>query len=133
MPILSLPRHNDLPWQLLSKFNNQLRLPAANLTVLNDTHTNIPKLRQGHVGGQVGTPGRALGWALERAGSIRVSRGTSEDTREGVGHWGGQGHQDWWRYWGGQWSGQWDGQQVGQQGEQQGEQQSGQQGGQCPC
>ncbi|NWW07559.1 DPEP1 Dipeptidase, partial [Oreocharis arfaki] len=48
----SLPRHNDLPWQLLWKFNNQLRLPAANLTVLNDTHTNIPKLRLGHVGAQ---------------------------------------------------------------------------------
>ncbi|XP_032925993.1 dipeptidase 1-like [Catharus ustulatus] len=44
--------HNDLPWQLLKKFNNQLRLPEANLTVLNDTHTNIPKLRQGHVGAQ---------------------------------------------------------------------------------
>ncbi|KAL2300089.1 hypothetical protein Nmel_012049 [Mimus melanotis] len=44
--------HNDLPWQLLRKFNNQLMLPAANLTVLNDTHTNIPKLRQGHVGAQ---------------------------------------------------------------------------------
>ncbi|XP_032925880.1 dipeptidase 1-like [Catharus ustulatus] len=44
--------HNDLPWQLLNKFNNQLRLPEANLTVLNDTHTNIPKLRQGHVGAQ---------------------------------------------------------------------------------
>ncbi|XP_030811909.1 dipeptidase 1 isoform X4 [Camarhynchus parvulus] len=44
--------HNDLPWQLLRKFNNQLRLPAANLTLLNDTHTNIPKLHQGHVGGQ---------------------------------------------------------------------------------
>ncbi|XP_074406795.1 dipeptidase 1 isoform X2 [Zonotrichia albicollis] len=44
--------HNDLPWQLLRKFYNQLRLPAANLTLLNDTHTNIPKLRQGHVGGQ---------------------------------------------------------------------------------
>uniref|UniRef100_A0A803WAA1 Dipeptidase n=1 Tax=Ficedula albicollis TaxID=59894 RepID=A0A803WAA1_FICAL len=49
---LSLPRHNDLPWQLLRKFNNQLGLPEANLTVLNDTHTNIPKLRQGRVGGQ---------------------------------------------------------------------------------
>lgn len=44
--------HNDLPWQLLQKFNNQLRLPEANLTQLNDTHTNIPKLRLGHVGGQ---------------------------------------------------------------------------------
>ncbi|XP_057240186.1 dipeptidase 1 [Malurus melanocephalus] len=39
--------HNDLPWQLLKRFNNQLRLPEANLTLLNDTHTNIPKLRSG--------------------------------------------------------------------------------------
>ncbi|XP_074014077.1 dipeptidase 1 [Numenius arquata] len=44
--------HNDLPWQLLKRFNNQLELPEANLTTLNGTHTNIPKLRQGHVGGQ---------------------------------------------------------------------------------
>uniref|UniRef100_A0A8B9MNI0 Dipeptidase n=1 Tax=Accipiter nisus TaxID=211598 RepID=A0A8B9MNI0_9AVES len=44
--------HNDLPWQLLKKFNNQLRLPEANLTLLNGTHTNIPKLHRGHVGGQ---------------------------------------------------------------------------------
>ncbi|XP_074769362.1 dipeptidase 1 [Athene noctua] len=44
--------HNDLPWQLLRRFNNQLRVPEANLTLLNDTHTNIPKLRRGHVGGQ---------------------------------------------------------------------------------
>ncbi|PKU31182.1 dipeptidase 1 [Limosa lapponica baueri] len=44
--------HNDLPWQLLKRFNNQLGLPEANLTTLNGTHTNIPKLRQGHVGGQ---------------------------------------------------------------------------------
>ncbi|KAM7101049.1 dipeptidase 1 isoform 7-T8 [Ciconia maguari] len=44
--------HNDLPWQLLKKFNNRLGLPEANLTLLNGTHTNIPKLRSGHVGGQ---------------------------------------------------------------------------------
>ncbi|XP_025898085.1 dipeptidase 1, partial [Nothoprocta perdicaria] len=44
--------HNDLPWQLLKRFNNQLRLPESNLTVLNGTHTNIPKLLRGHVGGQ---------------------------------------------------------------------------------
>ncbi|XP_063190933.1 dipeptidase 1 [Chroicocephalus ridibundus] len=44
--------HNDLPWQLLKRFNNQLGLPEANLTTLDGTHTNIPKLRQGHVGGQ---------------------------------------------------------------------------------
>ncbi|XP_075045162.1 dipeptidase 1 [Mixophyes fleayi] len=42
--------HNDLPWQLLSKFNNQLS--KADLNSLNDTHTNIPKLREGRVGGQ---------------------------------------------------------------------------------
>ncbi|XP_021264494.1 dipeptidase 1 isoform X2 [Numida meleagris] len=44
--------HNDLPWQLLKLFNNQLLLPASNLTQLNNTHTNIPKLNTGHVGGQ---------------------------------------------------------------------------------
>ncbi|NWX98363.1 DPEP1 Dipeptidase, partial [Nothoprocta ornata] len=44
--------HNDLPWQLLKRFNNQLLLPESNLTVLNGTHTNIPKLLSGHVGGQ---------------------------------------------------------------------------------
>lgn len=44
--------HNDLPWQLLKLFNNQLLLPASNLTQLNSTHTNIPKLNTGHVGGQ---------------------------------------------------------------------------------
>ncbi|XP_075289526.1 dipeptidase 1 [Opisthocomus hoazin] len=44
--------HNDLPWQLLKRFNNQMQLPEANLTLLDGTHTNIPKLRSGHVGGQ---------------------------------------------------------------------------------
>ncbi|XP_068267489.1 dipeptidase 1 [Nyctibius grandis] len=44
--------HNDLPWQLLRRFNNQLGLPEANLQLLDGTHTNIPKLRRGHVGGQ---------------------------------------------------------------------------------
>ncbi|XP_074864683.1 dipeptidase 1 [Carettochelys insculpta] len=44
--------HNDLPWQLLKKFNNRLSEAGANLTLLNDTHTNIPKLQRGHVGGQ---------------------------------------------------------------------------------
>uniref|UniRef100_A0A674J540 Dipeptidase n=1 Tax=Terrapene triunguis TaxID=2587831 RepID=A0A674J540_9SAUR len=47
-----LSRHNDLPWQLLKKFNNRLSVAPANLTLLNDTHTNIPKLQSGHVGGQ---------------------------------------------------------------------------------
>ncbi|XP_069811944.1 LOW QUALITY PROTEIN: dipeptidase 1-like, partial [Dendropsophus ebraccatus] len=42
--------HNDLPWQLLDKFNNQLS--KVNLLTLNDTHTNIPKLQEGRVGGQ---------------------------------------------------------------------------------
>ncbi|XP_011377445.1 dipeptidase 1 isoform X2 [Pteropus medius] len=44
--------HNDLPWQLLTSFNNQLRDARANLTSLAHTHTNIPKLRAGLVGGQ---------------------------------------------------------------------------------
>uniref|UniRef100_A0ACB8EAQ7 Dipeptidase 1 (Renal) n=2 Tax=Sphaerodactylus townsendi TaxID=933632 RepID=A0ACB8EAQ7_9SAUR len=44
--------HNDLPWQLLKKFNNQLSLPAANLSELQGTHTNIPKLMTGLVGAQ---------------------------------------------------------------------------------
>uniref|UniRef100_H9GP19 Dipeptidase n=1 Tax=Anolis carolinensis TaxID=28377 RepID=H9GP19_ANOCA len=50
--VLLLSRHNDLPWQLLLHFNNQLSLKSANLTQLNKTHTNIPKLRLGHVGAQ---------------------------------------------------------------------------------
>lgn len=44
--------HNDLPWQLLNLFNNQLQDPKANLTTLSGTHTNIPKLKAGFVGGQ---------------------------------------------------------------------------------
>uniref|UniRef100_A0A673UND4 Dipeptidase n=2 Tax=Suricata suricatta TaxID=37032 RepID=A0A673UND4_SURSU len=44
--------HNDLPWKLLNMFNNQLQDEKANLTSLADTHTNIPKLRAGFVGGQ---------------------------------------------------------------------------------
>ncbi|XP_030060469.1 dipeptidase 1 [Microcaecilia unicolor] len=42
--------HNDLPWQLLSQFNN--KLSNVDLNELNTTHTNIPKLKAGHVGGQ---------------------------------------------------------------------------------
>lgn len=44
--------HNDLPWQLLKLFNNQLQDPEANLSSLAHTHTNIPKLKAGFVGGQ---------------------------------------------------------------------------------
>ncbi|KAM9048590.1 dipeptidase 1 isoform 2-T2 [Megaptera novaeangliae] len=44
--------HNDLPWQLLKLFNNQLQDPRANLTSLAHTHTNIPKLKAGFVGAQ---------------------------------------------------------------------------------
>lgn len=44
--------HNDLPWQLLKLFNNQLQDPGANLSSLAHTHTNIPKLKAGFVGGQ---------------------------------------------------------------------------------
>ncbi|XP_062923539.1 dipeptidase 1 isoform X2 [Mobula hypostoma] len=42
--------HNDLPWQLLLSFHNQLS--KVDLNQLNETHTNIPKLRKGLVGGQ---------------------------------------------------------------------------------
>ncbi|XP_072802943.1 dipeptidase 1 isoform X3 [Vicugna pacos] len=44
--------HNDLPWQLLKSFNNQLLDTRANLSSLAHTHTNIPKLKAGFVGGQ---------------------------------------------------------------------------------
>ncbi|XP_076989428.1 dipeptidase 1 isoform X2 [Tamandua tetradactyla] len=44
--------HNDLPWQLLKRFNNELRRDGANLSVLQGTHTSIPKLRAGFVGAQ---------------------------------------------------------------------------------
>lgn len=44
--------HNDLPWQLLTLFNNQLQKPEADLNTLLETHTNIPKLKAGLVGGQ---------------------------------------------------------------------------------
>ncbi|XP_054426206.1 dipeptidase 1 [Pteronotus mesoamericanus] len=44
--------HNDLPWELQSRFNNQLWSSEADLYHLNGTHTNIPKLRAGFVGGQ---------------------------------------------------------------------------------
>ncbi|KAM9302025.1 dipeptidase 1 [Gastrophryne carolinensis] len=42
--------HNDLPWQLLARFNNQLS--KVDLQTLNETHTNIPKLKEGRVGAQ---------------------------------------------------------------------------------
>ncbi|XP_006902923.1 PREDICTED: dipeptidase 1 [Elephantulus edwardii] len=44
--------HNDLPWQLLKMFNNQLQNKSADLNTLNNTHTNIEKLRAGRVGAQ---------------------------------------------------------------------------------
>nr|XP_019596080.1 PREDICTED: dipeptidase 1 isoform X2 [Rhinolophus sinicus] len=44
--------HNDLPWQLLTKFNNRLLDQRANLTSLAHTETSIPKLKAGFVGGQ---------------------------------------------------------------------------------
>ncbi|XP_046897401.1 dipeptidase 1 isoform X2 [Hypomesus transpacificus] len=42
--------HNDLPWQLRMKFNNQLS--NVDLYTLNNTHTNIPKIREGRLGAQ---------------------------------------------------------------------------------
>lgn len=60
------PRHNDLPWQLLTMFNNQLQEKAADLTSLAQTHTNIPKLRAGFVGAQVWLSS-APHWPLPRS------------------------------------------------------------------
>ncbi|KAL7854699.1 hypothetical protein SRHO_G00168890 [Serrasalmus rhombeus] len=42
--------HNDLPWQLRSKFNNQLN--STDLYTLNSTHTNIPKIKEGRLAAQ---------------------------------------------------------------------------------
>ncbi|CAL8381239.1 unnamed protein product [Arctogadus glacialis] len=42
--------HNDLPWQLRERFNNQLN--KVDLNSLNTTHTNIPKIKAGKLGAQ---------------------------------------------------------------------------------
>ncbi|XP_060796867.1 dipeptidase 1 [Neoarius graeffei] len=42
--------HNDLPWQLKRQFNNQLN--TVDLHTLNSTHTNIPKIKEGHLAAQ---------------------------------------------------------------------------------
>ncbi|XP_078463401.1 dipeptidase 1-like [Lampetra planeri] len=42
--------HNDLPWQIRAKVKNQLG--QIDLVTINTTHTNIDKLRRGHVGAQ---------------------------------------------------------------------------------
>ncbi|XP_024407336.2 dipeptidase 1 [Desmodus rotundus] len=44
--------HNDLPWVMLTRFNNRLWIKEADLNHLANTHTNIPKLKAGFVGGQ---------------------------------------------------------------------------------
>lgn len=44
-------RHNDLPWQLRMQFNNQLN--TVDLYTLSFTHTNIPKIKEGHLAAQV--------------------------------------------------------------------------------
>lgn len=55
-------RHNDLPWQLLKQFNNQLT--DVDLNKLNTTHTNIPKIKEGRLGAQVRTEHGVQGtWA----------------------------------------------------------------------
>ena len=46
--------HNDVPWQYFKRVDNQIdRMDlAADLTTLDDpTHTDIPRLREGGVGG----------------------------------------------------------------------------------
>ncbi|KAG2470275.1 PYRD dehydrogenase, partial [Polypterus senegalus] len=45
-----LLKHNDLPWQIRSLYNNQLN--QVDLNTLNKTHTNIPKIKAGRIGAQ---------------------------------------------------------------------------------
>ncbi|XP_035484598.2 dipeptidase 1 [Scophthalmus maximus] len=42
--------HNDLPWQILKQFNNELN--KVDLNTLGTTHTNIPKIKAGRLGAQ---------------------------------------------------------------------------------
>ncbi|KAK7913239.1 hypothetical protein WMY93_013450 [Mugilogobius chulae] len=42
--------HNDLPWQMRLRFNNQLS--KVDLNTFNGTHTNIPKIKEGKLGAQ---------------------------------------------------------------------------------
>uniref|UniRef100_A0A8C7G0T9 Dipeptidase n=1 Tax=Oncorhynchus kisutch TaxID=8019 RepID=A0A8C7G0T9_ONCKI len=45
---------DDLPWQMRMKFNSQLN--TVDLYTLINTHTNIPKIREGRLAAQVHTP-----------------------------------------------------------------------------
>uniref|UniRef100_A0A673X6U7 Dipeptidase n=1 Tax=Salmo trutta TaxID=8032 RepID=A0A673X6U7_SALTR len=45
---------DDLPWQMGMKFNN--RLNTVDLYTLNNTHPNIPKIREGRLAAQVHAP-----------------------------------------------------------------------------
>ena len=59
--VISLLRHNDLPWQLREYFSNQLERVDLSLNssggkveVYGDMwHTDIPRLRAGMIGAQV--------------------------------------------------------------------------------
>ncbi|XP_033897709.3 dipeptidase 1 [Acipenser ruthenus] len=42
--------HNDLPWQMRQLFNNELE--KMDLNTLEKTHTNIPKIKAGHLSAQ---------------------------------------------------------------------------------
>ncbi|KAJ8417785.1 hypothetical protein AAFF_G00226280 [Aldrovandia affinis] len=42
--------HNDLPWQMRKQFNNQLN--KVDLTSIQTTHTNIPKIKEGRLAAQ---------------------------------------------------------------------------------
>ncbi|KAJ8249212.1 hypothetical protein GJAV_G00232370 [Gymnothorax javanicus] len=42
--------HNDLPWQMRKQFNNQLN--SVDLNTIQTTHTNIPKIKMGHLAAQ---------------------------------------------------------------------------------
>ncbi|KAJ8339918.1 hypothetical protein SKAU_G00345510 [Synaphobranchus kaupii] len=42
--------HNDLPWQMRMLFNNQLN--KVDLNIIANTHTNIPKIKEGRLAAQ---------------------------------------------------------------------------------
>ena len=68
--------HNDIPWQIRRRVNNdlsQLDLNANLASIENPTHTDIPRLRRGRVGGQfwsVYVPIREYGGTAEHVQQV---------------------------------------------------------------
>ena len=68
--------HNDIPWQIRRRVNNdlsQLDLNADLASIENPTHTDIPRLRRGRVGGQfwsVYVPIREYGGTAEHVQQV---------------------------------------------------------------